>query len=686
MLVRDLPHSVKFLAGSGRISLGDVYGFERTDPFAVTGFIRPQQIGGATSYAVIAKQASAGAAGWFVSHNLTNQLQVALQFDTSFRVIVYSTARVVPGKWHFFAVSSSGTGTAAGISIVVVPVGGAISAWGTTEVFADNLGARSIITTAALMIGNEAGFARDWLGDIAQVSVFNGELTLAQVQAIYYRGEYPAHEGSQWIGPAAAGNGTSVADEVGVVTGTMAGATWSSDSPMRPRQVVRPTYYSIQSVSSGSVRWTDAAAIHPTSFTAPAWARQSGPVDANFRHIFGRWATAGSGLSWAIRKQDSGPFWTGVISVNGTTASLTIASTIRPLSGRWYHLALTYNGTTAILYVDGREAARGTIAGPVAYLGTTETRIGDCAGTGTGWIGPIGPCMLFGSVATRAQIEALYYRDRRFATPIIDAPMDEGSGSVVRSVGSHTASGTIVTSTWARETPQADDRLVLRDLGGGMVFGGSSHKVTFADDPLMDVTRLTAHCWFTFNNRTGGGTASDLMGRWDNATVANQSWLMLVLTSSGVLQGAVRTAAGSVGASSTFKPSPGIQYHLALTYDGANIVLYVDGQEVVRAAQTGDIQATPAAFTLGNRVGVSSVGPKGIMHRAEWFGVAATPAQIRDLYYRTKSFGSPIMTFPLLEMTGNPASQGQIVSTGTISGPTWNTSPAGLMRPRLVIR
>jgi len=157
---------------------------------------------------------------------------------------------------------------------------------------------------------------------------------------------------------------------------------------------------------------------------------------------------------------------------------------------------------------------------------------------------------------------------------------NEGFGTIVTDASGNGNTGTIGTATWTTSGK----------YGNALSFNGTSARVTVNDSNSLDLTtRMTLEAWL-FPTAVGGwrdviykGTDDIyyLMGSSDNST----------------------PAIGGTFSPSALRGSSNLPLnawtHLAGTYDGTTMRLYVNGVQVSSRAQTGPIQTSTAALTMG---------------------------------------------------------------------------------------
>src|SRR5262245_32466796 len=155
---------------------------------------------------------------------------------------------------------------------------------------------------------------------------------------------------------------------------------------------------------------------------------------------------------------------------------------------------------------------------------------------------------------------------------------EEGAGAVVADASGHGNSGSIDGATWTAGR-----------YGRALEFYGSA-TVTIPDSASLDL-RLAM-----------------TLEAWVYPTTTEPAWKDIVFKSVDMyyLEGSSPNAAPATGGTFASGPlhGPGALpvntwSHLAATYDGATLRLYVDGVEVARRAQTGKIKSSSRELTIG---------------------------------------------------------------------------------------
>src|SRR5207302_6816359 len=88
------------------------------------------------------------------------------------------------------------------------------------------------------------------------------------------------------------------------------------------------------------------------------------------------WGSIGTGTAFGVILASNFS-----VHVEDWTAGVAIDSPVPLLDGNWHYLAVTYDGTTVTVYVDGREAGSQTFGSTMATTSTT-LRLGQDLGGG----------------------------------------------------------------------------------------------------------------------------------------------------------------------------------------------------------------------------------------------------------------------------------------------------------------
>jgi glucose/arabinose dehydrogenase/PKD repeat protein len=240
----------------------------------------------------------------------------------------------------------------------------------------------------------------------------------------------------------------------------------------------------------------------------------------------------------------------------------------------------------------------------------------------------------------------------RAATPARGAPpglvlalaFDEGGGTTAADASGSANSGSVGTATWTTSGK----------YGSALVFNGSSARVTVNDSASLDLTTgMTLEAW-VFPTASSGWR--DLVYKADD-----------VYYLEGSSPGGPPATGGTFGAP-LIGPSvlpANVWSHLAATYDGATLKLYVNGVQVAGRAQGGAIATSTAALTIGGDA-LYGQSFQGTIDELRVYNVALTQAQIQVDMTTPIGNQQPDPTPPTVSIT-SPAAGATVSQVPTVS-------------------
>jgi len=120
-------------------------------------------------------------------------------------------------------------------------------------------------------------------------------------------------------------------------------------------------------------------------------------------------------------------------------------------------------------------------------------------------------------------------------------------------------------------------------------------------------------------------------------------------------------------------------HHVAATYDGAQMNLYLDGTLMKTGDNSGSLQSSVADVVIGNQNSTNHFG--GIIDEVLVYDKALSLLEVQQIYTTTPDPGSGsgnlISSWRLDENTGTIAYDGTDGNNGTISGATWAQGMSG---------
>jgi chitodextrinase len=159
---------------------------------------------------------------------------------------------------------------------------------------------------------------------------------------------------------------------------------------------------------------------------------------------------------------------------------------------------------------------------------------------------------------------------------------DEGAGTTVVDSSGQGNNGAVTNEGWA-----------AGKFGNALVFNGTSSLVTIADKPSLDLTSgMTLEAWV--NPSVGTSAWRDVIYKGDDRYYLEGSSTNSSRPAGGGTWGTTGVAISGTGALSVNTWS-----YLALTYDGANLRLYVNGTQVASQARTGNLAPSTNPLQIG---------------------------------------------------------------------------------------
>ena len=364
-----------------------------------------------------------------------------------------------------------------------------------------------------------------------------------------------------------------------------------------------------------------------SSFTIEAWVKPT-TVDGTSRRIVSK---AIGGLNGYELFVNSG----SGLSFQRIAGSTNAVSTAAPATSSWSHVVATYDGTTMRLYVNGALAS--STASALSLLDNVATlRVGNSAVGTDGWAGDLDDVALYTSALNATQVQSHFRCGRRYRDVVLETPglqgywrLGEVSG-ITAYDSKGTANGTLTngpTFGGAGATTYPNDALNL---------DGVDDYVDFGDvHDFAGTSSFTIECWL---NRGTLGEADKY--RWiltkQSIVDPRDGWAAYVAPdSTGTPQRIVfsRFAGGTEHmAVSTTATVAGTWYHLAATYDGSNMRIYVNG--VLEDTQASALSMPNTTFPMR----ISSAAPPSVhrfpgrLDEMAVYNVALSAAQIREHY------------------------------------------------------
>lgn len=317
------------------------------------------------------------------------------------------------------------------------------------------------------------------------------------------------------------------------------------------------------------------------------------------------------------------PFWIsgGYLNAGQAGNYSLVTDPVALIINTWVHVAVTYDAatTTMKLYKNGILISTNNAVAPYA---SEETFIGSHQSGSSVLLGNTDEIRIWNIALSQDQIKQNIIKEpKNDATGLVAYyKCNDGSGSILTNSGTNPSGldGTLVNGTGWVPSP-------VQIAANALSFDGSDDFVTIPDNNSLDITSaITLEAWCYATKNTGIQNvickSSDapnngyIFPRTDNGWANVVSYLHI--------GGAWRTL------SATY-PSLNAWHHLALTYDGSMIKIYIDGVLANSASMSGVLTTNSNAVLLGNQSGVSEYFG-GYADEIRIWNVARTETEIQD--------------------------------------------------------
>jgi len=190
---------------------------------------------------------------------------------------------------------------------------------------------------------------------------------------------------------------------------------------------------------------------------------------------------------------------------------------------------------------------------------------------------------------------------------------EEGTGTTTADSSGNALTGSIAAATWA----------TAGKFGKALSFNGTSSMVTVNNAAALGLgTGMTLEAWVNPTTLTNWRTVL-----LKEQTASNLAYALYANTDTNRPAGNVFTAA-ETDTRGTAKLATGAWSHLAATYDGATLKLYVNGTLVSSKAATGAIQAGTRALRIGGNA-IWSEWFQGLIDEVRVYNRALGAAEIQ---------------------------------------------------------
>lgn len=531
--------------------------------------------------------------------------------------------------------------------------------------YADILGDSTYIGTHGSLKPNY-----DFRGKIDEVRIYEGALTPDEVLQIYNETD---------IGPLAhwaldEGSGTSVVDSVSGITGTVENnASWqASSSCISGACMFFDGSDSAQRINTNQ----DFSWSSNEPFTIMAWVNMRNPQTSTF---LGKGLT-GSSWEYSFRIGGSSGLTPNFVYWNtGASPAIVVVSNQDLTPQEWHHLAVTFNGFTTKLFLDGtltatQDGVTGTFQNRSNTLNLGSSYF--VSGAAGYFPGLIDEVKIYNYDLTEGQIgiEASQSKPTVTFEPLGSWSLDETTGINAPNSGTlgSSANGLLVNGTsWTSDSHS----------GRAANFDGINDYIRIPNNSSFNmVSSYTLAAWVKVDNLAASN---------EHFVINRYNWSLNAGYGINILNtGEVRCDFnGSLGKFRTgYVVTPGEWNHLICLWNGQNLTFYANGVNTASTSRTGLANYNTALHigTPANAVGNDNFTLDGKIDEVKIYNYAISGEQIAALSEASEipsTFPNPFAHWKFDENSGNTISNSGTAGSslsGSLSGgsstPSWTST------------
>lgn len=397
-----------------------------------------------------------------------------------------------------------------------------------------------------------------------------------------------------------------------------------------------------------------------SNFTAECWIKPSSI--GSKQNLFDQKTGSGSGTPRALLRLHSDG------KLNSWLGGSEVLSSQKLIANKWQHVALSYNGTTLKLYVDGSLDTSHSVTAE----GCAEKWLFGCFRTEAfGFDGEVDELRIWDDERTEAELRSHMHKPLfgNESNLIAYYRFDQVSGSNLPDVSVNRENATLQdfaltgsVSNWVSSTaPVVAEAQInhIKGPGSCLVLDGSNDYVQVSNFLNPSSSNWTMEGWFNSNSLTsvmlsqlnGSGTGRQLM-RLEN--------------------GALKTSIDGVGTTGTTTVGTGEWHHYALTYDGTTVKMYLDG--LLETSSTVSVTSATGNYQIGcNKT--RTIFFEGKLDELRFWSAARTQAEIQDNMYTSVAEDATglLAYYPCDHFNGTSLEDASSnTNTGTLKNFPWN--------------
>lgn len=240
--------------------------------------------------------------------------------------------------------------------------------------------------------------------------------------------------------------------------------------------------------------------------------------------------------------------------------------------------------------------------------------------------------------AAASDFDNTFTKNSGFSGLVAQWHMDEGSGSSIDDSSSNSNDGTVTGATWAGADGGRwyTSTTAGFSTGDSLSFDGTDDYVTVADSASLDVSNITIAAWIkTADDVT---TTQFIIAKWDETLGNERSYAVSISGSQFYFW--TSPDGDSISQHSLIRGTVAVNtwYHLAVTSDGTNKSMYINGSELTPAVLwSNTIHAGTSNATLGRRVHATTQNYfDGIIDEVSIYNRALSADEVKALSQRRK--------------------------------------------------
>ena len=296
--------------------------------------------------------------------------------------------------------------------------------------------------------------------------------------------------------------------------------------------------------------------------------------------------------------------------------------------GSWYHVAVTINGSTLKMYVNGTLRITTSLTDSYALTGTEILSLGSDYWKTTLANIKMDEVRIWSSERTETQIKANMFKELagNEGGLLSYYKMSNGSGTTLtdnQAAGSYpgTLSGGVI---WTASAAFADSRNALD-------FDGSNDYVDCGNSASVQrngTQPFTVEAWV----KPVGGRWISVISKFVH-TASHEGYSLEIFSDNKVSLLYGNNWSDWNATTSSNALTSGVWSHIAATYDGSTVKIYINGNLTQSAAWTNGVTDSGTNLLIGSRSG--STFCLGQMDEARVWTVARTAAQLRESMAQT---------------------------------------------------